>query len=74
MLVDETRKVERALPGPPVPEQAWDTFFKPVCGAIDLRDFERMFRSRQTALSFLVMRSSFRKTLQQTPRMLCSPD
>lgn len=73
-LIEETRKAERAMPGTPVPDEAWETFFSPVCGAINLRDFERMFRSRQVALSFLVMRSSFRKTVQEKFRIVCIED
>jgi hypothetical protein len=73
-LIARTRVVERSMAGERVPEEAWDAFFKPSCGAIDLRHFERMFRSRQVALAFLAMQSKIRTSLRETPKFLCATE
>lgn len=70
-LVARTRMVEKSMAGDPVPEDVWEIFFTPVCGAIDLRHFERMFKCRQVALAFLVMQSKTRLGLREKPKFVC---
>ncbi|RZL90792.1 MAG: hypothetical protein EOP73_29120 [Variovorax sp.] len=36
-LRGETQRVERAMPGEPVPAPAWEAFFSPACSAIEWR-------------------------------------
>jgi hypothetical protein len=73
-LIARTRLVEKSMAGDSVPDDAWETFFTPVCGAIDLRHFERMFKSRQTALAFLFMQSKARPSLREKPKFVCATD
>lgn len=70
-LIARTKMVEKSMAGDPVPEDAWETFFTPVCGAVDLRHFERMFKCRQAALAFLVMQSKTRLSLREKPKFVC---
>ena len=60
-LVARTRQIEANMRGDPVPRDAWETFFAPVCGAIEWRHFERMFHCRKLALAYLAMKPSLRR-------------
>ncbi len=62
------------MKGERVPEEAWDAFFNPVCGAIDLVQFERMFKSRQAALAFLILEPKKRLSLREAPTFQCFTD
>jgi hypothetical protein len=73
-LIARTRLVERSMLGERVPEEAWDAFFKPVCGAIDLQQFERMFKSRQAALAFLVLEPKARISFREASKFQCLTD
>lgn len=56
------RQVEAGMGGEPVPEDAWELFFSPACGAIEWRYFERMFQARKTAVIYLSMQAPSRRT------------
>jgi hypothetical protein len=60
-LIDRTREIEAALEGECVPESEWKTFFAPVCGVIDARCFERMFKCRKLAVNYLALQAPARR-------------
>lgn len=54
-LMARTRLVEAGMAGERVAETAWEAFFEPRCGAIDMRSFQRMFEARRIALCYLAL-------------------
>jgi hypothetical protein len=73
-LIDRARKIEAAMEGERVPESEWETFFTPVCGAIEWKYFERMFRCRKLALNYLAVQAPARRLQTKAEAFRCAID
>ena len=73
-LVERARALEQAMDGEPVPEAAWDAFFSPACGAIEWSHFERMFRARSAAATYLAVQASTRRRARPASAFRCITD
>ncbi|GGE31294.1 hypothetical protein GCM10007276_05590 [Agaricicola taiwanensis] len=71
-LAARTRLVEAGMTGDPVPEAAWDTFFKPTCGAIPMDHFQRMFQARRLAVAYLAVQAPVRRPQRHASSFRCA--
>lgn len=73
-LIARTRLVESTMTGGRVPEEAWQAFFSPACGAIEMAHFERMFLARKSAVAYLAMQPSTQRRQRPASAFRCIAD
>lgn len=73
-LVGRARAIEAAMEGERVPEEAWATFFSAACGAIEWSHFERMFRARNAAATYLAIEASAPRRARAPSAFRCIAD
>ncbi len=73
-LVGRTRTIEAAMEGERVPEDAWATFFSAACGTIEWTHFERMFKARNAAATYLAIEASAPRRARMQSAFRCIAD